>query len=138
VGGWAVAEIGEIPTVPGGAAEDPQWHPLQYFLGLTTFGANLFVAVNGHETLVAEHDERTSGQQELYLVLDGEAEFELARERIRATKGTAIAVTDPSVSRRAIARAPGTTLLAVGASEGPFSTTWRESHFANVPRADDR
>ncbi len=136
--GWAVSEIGEVPTVPGSAAEDPEWHPLQHFFGLTTFGANVFVAVNGHETLVAEHDERSSGQQELYLVLDGEAEFELAGERIRATKGTAIAVTDPAVRRRANARAPGTTLLAVGASEGPFSTTWRKSHFEHVPRAHDR
>jgi hypothetical protein len=138
VAGWAVSEIGEIPTVPGGATEDPEWHPVQHFFGLTTFGANLFVAVNGHETLVAEHDERSSGQQELYLVLEGEVEFELAGERIRATKGTAIAVIDPMVRRRATARAPGTALLAVGASEGPFTTTWRTSHFENVPRADDR
>jgi hypothetical protein len=138
VGGWAVSEIGEVPTVPGGEADDPAWHPLQHFFGLTTFGANLFVAVEGHETLVAAHDEETSGQQELYLVLDGEAEFELAGERIRATKGRAVAVTDPAVRRRAIALAPGTTLLAVGASEGPFSTTWRKSHFENVPRAGDR
>jgi hypothetical protein len=138
VAGWAVSEIGEIPRVPGGEADEPYWHPLQHFFGLTTFGANVFIAVNGYETLVAEHDERSSGQQELYLVLEGEAEFELAGERIRATKGTAIAVTDPAVSRRAVASAPGTTLQAVGASEGPFSTTWRTSHFENVPRADDR
>jgi hypothetical protein len=69
-------------------------------------------------------------------VLEGEADFELAGERVRATRGTVIAVTDPTVKRLAVARAPGTMVLAVGASEGPFSTTWRESHFENVPRAD--
>jgi uncharacterized cupin superfamily protein len=134
--GWAVREVVDVPTVPGGEADDPAWHPLQHFFGLTAFGANVFVAVSGHETLVAEHDERSSGQQELYLVLEGEADFELAGEHVRATKGTAIAVTDPSVRRHAVARAPGTVLLAVGASEGRFSTTWRRSHFENVTRAE--
>jgi hypothetical protein len=138
VAGWAISEIGDIPQVPGGEAEDPDWYPLQHFFGLTTFGANVFRAVNGHETLVAEHDESSSGQQELYLVLEGEAEFELAGERIRAARGTAIAVTDPSVSRRAVACVPGTALLAVGAGEGPFNSTWRKSHFEKVPRAADR
>jgi hypothetical protein len=138
VAGWAVSHIGKIPTVPGGEANDPIWHPLQHFFGLTTFGANVFVAVSGHETLVAGHDERASGQQELYLVLEGEADFDLAGEHIRATKGTAIAVTDPTVTRRAVALVPGTALLAIGASEGSFSTTWRKSHFENVARADDR
>lgn len=136
--GWVVREIGEIPRVPRGDADDPDWHPLQHFFGLTAFGANVFVAVSGHETLVAKHDERSSAQQELYLVLEGEADFELAGKHIRATKGTAIAVTDPTVMRHAVARAPGTVLLAVGASEGPFSTTWRKSHFENIPRADEQ
>jgi hypothetical protein len=41
------------------------------------------------------------------------------------------------VTRRAVACAPGTMLLAIGAGQGPFSSTWRESHFENVPRADE-
>jgi hypothetical protein len=118
------------------SADDPDWHPLQHFFGLTTFGANVFVGTRGYETLVGEHDERSSSQQELYVVLEGEADFELGGEQVRATRGTVIAVTDPTVKRLAVARAPGTMLLVVGASEGPFSTTWRESHFENVPRAD--
>jgi len=136
VAGWAAHQIDEIPTVPGGDADDPEWHPLQHFFGLTTFGVNIFVAVGGGETLVAEHDERSSDQQELYLVLEGEAEFELGGDQLRAPKGMAVAVTDPAVSRGAVARTPGTTLLAVGASEGKFSTTWRKSHFAGVPQAE--
>ena len=135
--GWAVRRVTEIPRVKDGEAGDPDWHPLQHFFGLATFGANVFVARQGHETLVAEHDEQSSGQQELYLVLEGEADFELEGEQVRATRGTAIAVTDPTVTRRAVARTPGTTLLAVGSGEGRFATTWRESHFENVARADD-
>jgi hypothetical protein len=41
---------------------------------------NLFVASRADQTLVEEHDERTSGQQELYLILEGEAVFELDGE----------------------------------------------------------
>lgn len=134
--GWVVSEIGEVPIVPGGEADDPRWRPLQHFFGLTTFGANVLEAVTGHETLVAAHDERASGQQELYLVLEGEAEFELDGERRAVRQGMAVAVTDPAVKRRAVASAPGTMLLAIGASEGAFSTTWRRSHFENVPRVD--
>jgi hypothetical protein len=104
--------------------------------GVATFGANVFVATKGYETLVAAHDERSSGQQEMYLVLEGE-DFELAGVQVRATRGTVIAVIDPTVTRRAVACAPGTMLLAIGAGQGPFSSTWRESHFENVPRADE-
>ena len=135
--GWAARSIAEIPTVTDGEADDPGWHPLQHFFGLSTFGANVFVATQGNETLVAEHDEQSSGQQELYVVLEGAADFELAGKQVHATRGTVIAVTDPTVTRRAVARAPGTMLLVVGAGEGPFSTTWRESHFENVARADE-
>ena len=134
--GWAARRIDEVPRVTDGEPGDPDWHPLQHFFGLTSFGANVFVATEGDQTLVAEHDERASGQQELYVVLEGEVDFELAGEHVRAEGGTIIAVSDPAVKRRAVARVAGTTLLAIGASEGTFSTTWMESHFENVPRAD--
>jgi hypothetical protein len=134
--GWAVCELSEIPKVTDGDPGDPDWHPLQHFFGLTAFGANVFVATRGDETLVAEHDEQASGQEELYLMLDGEAEFELDGKRVLATRGTVVAVMDPSVKRRAVARTPRATLLAVGSRPGAFATTWRETHFADVPRAE--
>jgi len=136
--GWAARGLGEIPKVTDGEASDPEWYPLQHFFGITTFGANVFVATHGPETLVGEHDERSSGQQELYVVLEGEAEFDLAGERVRAGRGTIIAVTDPAVKRRAVARVKGTMLLTIGAGEGTFSTTWKQSHFNDIPRADER
>jgi hypothetical protein len=118
--GWAARHVTEIPKVADGEAEDPDWYPLQHFFGVATFGANVFVATQGTETLVAEHDERSSGQQELYVVLEGEADFELAGEQIHVTTGMVIAVTDPAVKRRAVACAPGTMLLAIGAGRGPL------------------
>ena len=71
------------------------WYPLQHALGIDTFGANLFVATRADQTLVEEHDERSSGQQELYVVLEGEVVFQLDGEEARLDQGTAVAVTDP-------------------------------------------
>ena len=132
---WAARTLTDIPTVTEGESDDPAWHPLQHFFGLSAFGANVFVARHANQTLIEEHDERSSGQEELYLVLEGEAAFELDGETIVATRWTAVAVPAPSVTRRAVALEPGTTLLAVGAAPGSFSTTWMESHFTGVPRA---
>ena len=131
---WAARNLSEIPKVTDGGPDDPDWHPLQHFFGLTAFGANVFVAKRADETLVEEHDERASGQQELYLVLEGEADFELDGEHVRAIRGTVVAVPDPSVKRRAVARSAGAALLAVGSRPGSFATTWSESHFTGVPR----
>jgi hypothetical protein len=133
---WAISRLQDIPSVPGGDVDDPEWRPLQHFFGLTAFGVNVFIAPRGDETLVEAHDERDSGQEELYLVLDGEAEFELAGETLLAEPATVVAVPDPSVTRRVVSRVPGTALLAIGCRPGCFETTWRREHFAGVPRAD--
>ena len=57
------------------------------------------MATHADQTLVEEHDERTSGQQELYVVLEGEVAFHLDGEEARLGRGTAVAITDPAVRR---------------------------------------
>ena len=132
--GWAAARLGELPraaeTEPGAA-----WYPLQHVFGLTAFGANAFVAEAAGDVLVEEHDERDSGQEELYVVVRGRARFTLAGETVDSPAITVVAVRDPSVSRSAVALEPGATLLAFGASprEG-FRSTWRAEHFERIPR----
>jgi hypothetical protein len=134
---WTIRAIAEMPmVVSGGDGDDPVWYPLQHVLGIDTFGVNLFVASHAGQTLVEEHDERGSGQQELYLVLEGDAIFELDGERAQVGRGTAVAVTDPSVRRSARAASPGTSLLVVGAGRSPFTSTWNESHFRDIPRPE--
>ena len=62
--------------------------------------------------LINEHDESGSGQEELYIVLDGKATFELDGETVDAPAGTFVFV--PPESRR---KATGDgTVLAVGAT----------------------
>jgi quercetin dioxygenase-like cupin family protein len=133
---WTVNELTSVPTVSDGDADDPVWYPLQHALGIETFGVNLSVAGRANQTLVEEHDERTSGQQELYVLLEGEAVFELDDEQTHLDRGTALAITDPSVRRSAKAVTSGTALLIVGAGNEPFKSTWNPDHFSDIPRPD--
>ena len=133
---WTVREIAAIPTVSDSGPDDPAWYPLQHALGIDTFGANLFVATRADQTLVEEHDERSSGQQELYVVLEGEVVFELDGEEARLDRGTAVAVTDPAVRRSARALSSGAKLLIVGAGNHPFTSSWNPDHFSEIPRPE--
>jgi hypothetical protein len=134
--GWTARRITSVPTVSGGDAGDPIWYPLQHALGIDTFGVNLFVADRDDQVLVEEHDERMSGQQELYLLLAGEAVFNLDDKQAHLDRGTALAVTDPAVRRSAKAVTSGTALLIVGAGREPFTSTWNRDHFSDIPRPD--
>ena len=87
--------------------------PVREHLGIHAFGINAYTpGENG--TLIGEHDEAGSGQEELYIVLDGSATFEVDGETIDAPAGTFVSV--PPESRR---KATGDgTVLAVGATPG--------------------
>lgn len=89
-----MSEITAIPTVSDGDPDEPAWHPIQHALGIDTFGANLFVVTQAAQTLVEEHDEQQSGQQELYVVLEGDVVFHLDDEEALLGRGAAVAVTD--------------------------------------------
>jgi hypothetical protein len=130
---WTLREIEAMPTVSNGEPGDPSWYPLQHVLGIDSFGANVFVATEDGQTLVEDHDERTSGQQELYLLLEGRAIFVLDGEEVPAGRGAALAVTDPAVRRSARALSAGTALLIVGAGQGRFTSTWDTGHFRDIP-----
>jgi len=128
---FAVHRLDEIPTVPDA---DVDWHPLQHYFGLNTFGANLFVARDVGDELVAAHDETDSAQQELYLVLRGSVRFTFDDETRDAAAISVAAVPDTSVRRAAVALEPGATMLALGAPPGEYASTWRPSWFEAVPK----
>jgi mannose-6-phosphate isomerase-like protein (cupin superfamily) len=87
--------------------------PVREHLGIQAFGVNAF-APREDGTLVGEHTESGSGQEELYLVLDGTATFEIDGETVDAPAGTFLFV--PPESRR---RATGDgTVLVIGAKVG--------------------
>jgi uncharacterized cupin superfamily protein len=133
---WVATSIVDLPVVSDGDADDPVWYPLQHALGIDTFGANVFVARGDGQVFVEAHDELAGGQQELYVVLDGSAVFDLDGEETRLERGDVLSVVDPSVRREGKALTAGTRLLVVGAANGAFESTWNASHFADIPRPD--
>jgi hypothetical protein len=131
-----VKRLDEVPLVPTDDPDDFDWYPLQHHFGLSAFGVNAFGGGAGIE-LVAEHDERESGQEELYVVVRGSARFTLSGDEHDAPAVTVVAVPDPAVTRAAVATERDTIVLAVGGpSDSGFATTWRSAHFEHVPRAD--
>jgi hypothetical protein len=87
--------------------------PVREHLGIHAFGINAYTP--GEDgTLINEHDEAGSGQEELYIVLDGKATFEVDGEAIDAPPGTLVFV-GPESRRKATGDG---TVLAVGATPG--------------------
>jgi cupin domain len=87
--------------------------PVREHLGIHAFGMNAYTP-SEDGTLIGEHDEAGSGQEELYIVLDGNATFEIDGETVDAPAGTFVYV--PPGSRR---KATGEgTVLALGGTPG--------------------
>jgi hypothetical protein len=80
-------------------------------LGIRAFGINAYKP--GEDgTLIGEHDEAESGQEELYIVLDGTATFEVDGDTVVAPAGTFVLVR-PESRRKATGDG---TILAIGSA----------------------
>jgi mannose-6-phosphate isomerase-like protein (cupin superfamily) len=105
----------------------PNWHaahvddierrgreiPVREHLGIHAFGVNAYTP--GEDgTLINEHAEGSSGQEELYIVLDGNVTFEVDGETVDAPPGTLVFV-GPESRRKATGDG---TVIAVGATPG--------------------
>src|SRR6478672_1310383 len=81
-------------------------------LGIHSFGINA-IKPDEDGLLINEHDE-TGGQEEVYVVLDGNATFEVDGETFEAPAGTFVSV-QPESTRKATGNA---TVLALGGTVG--------------------
>ena len=98
--------------------------PVREHLGIHSFGINGFV--RGEDgTLINDHDEVGSGQEELYFVVDGTATFEVDGETIDAPQGTLLYV-GPEARRNATGNA---TVLVMGGTPGEVyqAVDWGEA-----------
>src|SRR5262249_60621478 len=87
--------------------------PVREHLGIHAFGINAYTP--GEDgTLIGEHVESGSGQEELYIVLEGNATFEVDGETVDAPAGTFVFVR-PDLLRKATGAG---TVLALGATPG--------------------
>jgi tetratricopeptide (TPR) repeat protein len=92
--------------------------PVRRRFAIEAFGVNAWRADEAGGAIIGEHSEEQARHQELYVVLNGRATFTVDGDEIDAPAGTFVAVTDPDVSRKAVAVEAGTTVLAVGAPAG--------------------
>jgi quercetin dioxygenase-like cupin family protein len=103
---WAVAHLDEIER-------QDRDIPVREHFGIRAFGINAFTP--GEDgTLINEHDEAGSGQEELYIVVEGKATFEVDGETVDAAPGTLVFV-GPESRRKATGDG---IVLAVGATPG--------------------
>ena len=113
--GYTVAQLDEIDEVSDGRCP---WRPIRQHFGILSFGANAFTAREAGDRLINEHDEsEEDAHEELYLVQQGRARFELDGEQVDAPTGTFV-FASPGVKRTAFAEEPGTTLIALGGTPG--------------------
>jgi mannose-6-phosphate isomerase-like protein (cupin superfamily) len=114
--GYAVARLEEIEEVDDGRCA---FRPVRHHFGIAGFGINAWTARNAGDRIINEHDEAEpdDANEELYLVQQGRASFELDGERVDAPAGTFVFVR-PGVKRTAFAEEPGTTIVAVGGVPG--------------------
>jgi hypothetical protein len=132
------ARLDDIDAVEDhGLDVDAAWKPVRRHLGIEAFGMNAYVAAREGEVVIEEHDESDCDHQELYFVARGRAEFGVGDQTLDAPAGTFVFYDDPGETRRAIAREPGTAVIAVGAPKGAaFSPSeWETRRTSGVPRA---
>src|SRR5262245_43074581 len=105
--GYEVARLDDIDEITDGRCP---WRPVRHHFGITSFGVNAWTAGETGDRIINEHEE-------LYLVTQGRAVFELDGERREAPSGTFVFV-ERGVKRTAFAEEPGTTMLAIGGEPG--------------------
>ena len=121
--GYRVVPLDDVKVglsfFPEGEAAGRERLDVRGDLGISAFGINA-VRIPGAGALVREHTEvafGSSGQEELYIVLNGSATFVLDGEEVETAPGSLVYVR-PEVRRSAVASDEGTTLLIVGGTPG--------------------
>jgi len=115
MGDYAVSHLDEIDELDDGRCP---YRPVRDHLGITAFGATAWTARAAGDRIINEHEEEEpDSDEELYLVMEGRAVFELDGDRVDAPAGTFV-FARPGVKRTAFAEEPGTTIIAIGATPG--------------------
>lgn len=136
---YSVTRFDAIEEIDDGRSP---FRPVRHHFGITSFGVNTFTGKKAGNRIINEHDEQDE-QEELYVVLEGHARFELDGESVDAPAGTLV-FAEPGVKRTAFAEADGTTLVAVGGAPGrayevagfevwaPFQQLYEKGEYAEV------
>jgi len=113
--GYAVAHLDEIEDFSDAGLS---YRPIRHHLCITAFGVTAWTARAAGDRVITEHDEDDpTADQELFLVLRGDAVFEVDGDRVDASAGTLVFV-PPRIKRIASATQGGTTIVAVKGTPG--------------------
>src|SRR5262245_27282055 len=111
---YAIARLDEIDEISDGRCP---WRPVRHHLGIKAFGVSAWTGREVGDRIINDHDEVDDANEELYIVTEGRATFEIDGERHEAGAGTFV-FARPNAKRTAFAEEPGTTIVAVGAVPG--------------------
>jgi hypothetical protein len=109
---YSARRLGEIERAFGGALAR-----VRAELGITAFGVQVVDLPPNSGQLAPEHDHLHDGQEELYLLLAGEAEVIVPDGVVQLDPETFVRL-GPSVRRRLRSGAPGARVLMVGGVPG--------------------
>jgi uncharacterized cupin superfamily protein len=111
---WKVEHVNDVPPMKEGMSQG--WKSIRWHMGVESFGVNAVTKPKG-EWLTPIHDEVNEKQDELFMVIEGLAEFHLDGTVVKATAGTLVSA-KPSVKRGAKALKTPTTILLIGSPIG--------------------
>ena len=114
---YRLSRIEDLDRVP---VAGTLWRPIRRTLGVTGVAVNAYTGAKAGDDVIEPHDETSPGagaHEELYLVVSGEAEFEVDGERVAAPAGTMLLI-DVGTKRAATAAADETTVLVIGGPPG--------------------
>ena len=139
---WSAKRFDEIEEIDD---DRTPFRPIRHHFGISSFGVNSTTGKKAGDRIINEHNEE-GGHEELYVVLQGRARFELDGETVDAPAGTLI-FAEPGVTRTAFAEEDGTTVIAVGGQPGqayrvegfevfaPFQPLYQQGKYAEVADA---
>jgi quercetin dioxygenase-like cupin family protein len=113
VAAHSVTRFDEIDEIDDGGVP---YRSVRRHFGIASFGVNSFTGRKSGDRIINEHSEEDD-QEELYIVLQGRATFELDGGRVDAPAGTFV-FAEPGVTRTAFAADDGTTVVVVGGKPG--------------------
>ena len=112
--GFTMKQIEELPSINHGAVKLAGDE-----LGVRSFGMQVLDFPGGF-TDYHEHDHSEDGQEEVYVLLRGSAEFEIDRERVAVGAGALVRI-PPTAMRKVLPGPDGVRILAIGcAGDRPY------------------
>lgn len=111
---YEIARLDEIDALPDGSYH---YRPVRHHLGIQGFGVTAWVGAAAGDPIINDYDEGSEPAEELFIVINGRAVFDIEGEEVGATTGTLI-FAPPGTRRTAIAAEPSTTILVVDGTPG--------------------